>query len=245
MRTYVVIEREYRDHDELVSSRVRYKALKADDRWTSFVASLADINPVWVRAASQNDRMAFWINTYNTLAIDTVVRHYPIRPSAAFPKPSIRAIADAWQKPYVVAGKKLCLEDIENTLARLGDGRVWFLVCPAASGGPNLRPYALTPSNIEQELESACGGFCNDPRKVMLDRSTNQFRVVDYLQPRLTDFYDPVRTLVKEVESYPPSVRGLVDTIFRRLPSEGKGFISQKRPSLVFVEMDWSLNEAP
>lgn len=245
LRTYVVTESVYKDGKEFVSSRVRYGALKRDERWSSYTASLAQVDRVYLRTASLEDRIAFWINTYNALVIDTVIRHYPIAPSAAYPYPSIRSIRGAWEMPHTVAGQTYTLEDIEKLLAGLGDGRVWFLTCPAAKGGPNLRPYALTPTNISQELESACGGYCNDTRHVRIDEGTNQLQVSEYLQDKIQSLADPVRAYLTGVEKYPPSERPLIDTLLRRFPAEKKEYIRAKRPEIVFVPFDWSLNDAP
>lgn len=244
LRKYVVIETIYEGGQERSQTRVRYGALKRDARWTSYTENLAKVDPVWLRHASPDDLMAFWVNTYNALVIATVVEHYPLPPSHDFPKPSIRAIPDAWQRLHKVAGRNVSLRDLENILDELGDGRVWFLVCPAAEGGPSLRPYAFTPSNITQELESACGAFCNDERHVKIDSSANQLMVSDYLQPRLTSLADPVRTYMSGTESYPPSEQALVDVILRRLPKEKREYIREKKPPVVFFPMDWGLNEA-
>lgn len=244
LRKYVVVETVYERGKERSQTRVRYGALKRDARWTSFTENLAKVDPVWLRHASAEDLMAFWVNTYNALVIATVVKHYSLTPSPDFPKPSIRAIPDAWERQHHVAGQKVSLREIEKILDQLGDGRVWFLVSPAAEGGPSLRPYAFTPSNVAQELESACGGFCNDERHVQVDTSANQLRVSDYLQQRLTSLADPIRTYLSGTESYPATEQALVDVILRRLPKEKREYIREKKPPVVFFPMDWTLNDA-
>jgi hypothetical protein len=244
LRRYVVEEREFRQEREILTTRVRYGELKADSRWTSYTENLAQVDSIWLRTADENDLRAFWINTYNAFVIDTVVRHYPIRPTAAYPEPSIRAIDRAWTAPHVVAGREYSLEDMEKILDRLGDGRVWFLVCPAAAGGPMLRPYAMTPSNVEQEMESACGSFCNDRRYVRLDTTARVLRVSDYLREHVDSLADPVRTYISGSELYPASQRPLVDTLLRRWPSADREYVRERRPAIEFFEMDWSLNDA-
>jgi hypothetical protein len=244
LRTYVVSESTFEGGREHVKTRVRYAALKHDQRWTALIENLAKVDSVWVRLAEPNDRLAFWINTYNALIIDTVVKHYPIAPTGNHPKPSILAIPKAWELPHTIAGRSYTLTEIERILEGLGDGRVWFLVCPAAAGGPNLRPYAITPSNVEQELESACGTFCNDERWVKIDFSVAELRVSSYLQDHIANLADPVRTYVAGATNYPMSMQPLVDTILRRLPSEKREFIREKKPAVVFFDMDWSLNDA-
>ncbi|MGC8840060.1 MAG: DUF547 domain-containing protein [Candidatus Sumerlaeaceae bacterium] len=244
LRTYVVTELTYKEGKEFESSRVRYGALKRDDRWTSFVESLAKVDSAYLRTADREDRIAFWINTYNALIIDTVIQHYPIRATVAYPNPSIRSIKGAWDVPHEVAGQKYSLSDVEDILGKLGDGRVWFLTCPAAMGGPNLRPYALTPTNIEQELESACGGWVNDPRHVRIKSAANELEVSDYLEDKLASLNEPVRSFFPGAEKYPLSQRALIDTLLRRLPPEKKDYIRAKYPTVVFIPLDWTLNDA-
>lgn len=55
-------------------TRVDYVGLVADPRWRPFVDDLARRAPPEDRLG----RMAFWIDTYNVLAIDMVVRHWPV-----------------------------------------------------------------------------------------------------------------------------------------------------------------------
>lgn len=245
LKTYVVVERTFAGTSEHVVHRVRYGALKSDARWGSYVASLEHVDSVWLRAASTQDRMAFWINTYNALVIDTVVRYYPLKPPPGQSKPTILQIGDVWSQPHRVAGRSYTLQQISEQLDQLGDGRVWFLTSPAAVGGPNLRPYALTPSTIDQELESACGSFVNDGRHVRLDRDAHQLRVSDYLREHAASFVDPVRTYARGLEGYSLSERPLVDVILRRRPAEDREYIREAHPRLIYVEMDWSLNDAP
>jgi len=243
LRTYVIVERGSENGQGIVTTRVRYRALKNDERWSSYTANLARLDPVRLQSASSEDLKAFWINTYNALVIDTILRNYPIRPTAAFASPSIQAIPKAWTTPHWVARKPYTLQDIEKILSKLEDGRVWFLVCPAARGGPMLRPYAITPSNVAEELESAAGAFCNDPRYIRLDRATNTLRVSDYLREKVADFSDPVRTYLAGTERYALSEQPLIDVFLRAWPASTKAYVRQNQPSFVFFEMDWELND--
>jgi len=242
LRTYVVEERIYEGDRERVVTGVRYGALKEDPEWPKYIESLDKVDSVWLRTAEWEDRVAFWINAYNAFVLDTVVKNYPLPQSGGIV--SIRNIPHAWEIKHSLGGQKYSLTDIEEILNGLGDGRVWFLVCPAAKGGPNLRPYALSTSNILQELESACGGFCNDPRGVRLDTASNTLILSAYFEEHAHSFTRPVRTYLPELSTYDLPLRAVVDTIVRRLPQPERDYILSKHPEIKFSDFDWRLNEA-
>ena len=55
--------------------------------------------------------LAFWINAYNAMTVDLILRHYPVK--------SIKDIKDPWQQRYCKLGEKLFnLEDIEHQILR-------------------------------------------------------------------------------------------------------------------------------
>ena len=62
--------------------------------------------------------MAFWINAYNAIVLQTVINNYPIRGRrATYPADSIRQIPGAFeQSKHRVAGRSVTLDEIEKTI---------------------------------------------------------------------------------------------------------------------------------
>ncbi|MCI0537758.1 MAG: DUF547 domain-containing protein, partial [Verrucomicrobiales bacterium] len=99
---------------------VDYRGLKADSgELDAFAASLAQISPAEFDAWSERRKIAFWINAYNALTLEAILRNYPIRSSflrsTIYPKNSIRQIPGVWDKlRFGVAGREMTLDEIEH-----------------------------------------------------------------------------------------------------------------------------------
>ena len=153
-------------------NRVDYRALAGTDRQTLDVY-IAALSTVDIDTYSRPEQLAFWINLYNSLTLQTVVQHYPVG--------SIRDIdispglfSDGpWGKALVeVKGEPLTLNDIEHRILRpiWNDPRIHYAVNCAALGCPNLQQAAFTGDNSETLLDSAARDFVNGSRGVALDR---------------------------------------------------------------------------
>ena len=63
-----LLERHTREVPDTAGTRVDYASLRASRDWRALVSALADHDPA--ELASREERLAFWINAYNILAID-------------------------------------------------------------------------------------------------------------------------------------------------------------------------------
>lgn len=111
------------------------------------------------------EQRAYWINIYNALTIQEVLRHYPVE--------SIRDISSGlfstgpWNKKLVsIEREALSLNDIEHRILRpvWQDPRIHYAVNCASIGCPNLQPQAFTAELTDAMLEQAARDFINHPR---------------------------------------------------------------------------------
>ena len=111
--------------------------------------------------------MAYWINLYNALTVDTVLNHYPVG--------SIRDISISpglfnrgpWDRKLVtVEGQALSLNDIEHRILRpiWHDPRIHYAVNCASLGCPNLANTAYDGSHLDAMLDAAARAYVNNPR---------------------------------------------------------------------------------
>lgn len=151
-------------------NRFAYGSVAEDDRsrLAGYIESLGDVGISGYRRAEQR---AFWINLYNALTVDLVLKHYPVR--------SIRDIdispglfADGpWDKKLIeVEATPLSLNDIEHRILRpiWDDPRIHYAVNCASLGCPDLRDSAFTAANSESLLEQAARDYVNSPRGVWI-----------------------------------------------------------------------------
>ena len=146
--------------------RFDYAAVTASDRQllVRYIDELTALDP---RALNRAEQRAYWINLYNALTVEVVLRHYPVK--------SIRKIqggffdSGPWDEPYIdVAGVPLTLNDIEHRILRpqWRDPRIHYALNCASLGCPNLAAQAFTAANTEWLLELNAAAFINHPRGV-------------------------------------------------------------------------------
>lgn len=108
---------------------------------------------------SKDELLAYWINAYNALTIDLILRNYPTK--------SIKDIKDPWdQRLWQFGYKWLNLNDIEhNILRKMDEPRIHFAIVCASVSCPKLQNEAFTASNLEEQLTNATKEFLADSTK--------------------------------------------------------------------------------
>ncbi len=163
--------------DQLLKTYVSDKGLvnyagfsKSKAKLDTYINSLTKIN---TSSLTKNEQLAYWINAYNALTIDQILRNYPLK--------SILSIAGGkvWDQalPYKFNGKTLTLNDIEKKIllgGNLFDARIHFAVNCAAVSCPTLKNQAYTAENVQGLLTSNTKAALNNPafNKISTDKSS-------------------------------------------------------------------------
>jgi hypothetical protein len=108
---------------------------------------------------TREDKLAYWINAYNALTIDLIVRNYPTK--------SIKDIKDPWnQRLWKFGDKWQNLSDIEHKILReMNEPRIHFAIVCASVSCPKLQNVAFTASNLEEQLTKVTKEFLSDSSK--------------------------------------------------------------------------------
>jgi len=134
---------------------VNYKSLKNNQGdITQYINYLGENTPNedW----SENEKLAYWINAYNALTIDLILKHYPIK--------SIKDIKNPWKQRLWTLGKKsFNLDEIEHEILRnVGEPRIHFAIVCASFSCPKLQNEAFTAEQLDRQLTKATKEFLND-----------------------------------------------------------------------------------
>ncbi len=209
--------------DDIASTRVDYAALQKSVPWETLIRSLRDSDPASL--ASRNERLAFWINAYNILAIDVVQRHYPID--------SIRSIGGlltpVWKQPAgTIGGRSHTLDEIENEILRpLREPRIHAAIVCASLSCPPLRREPYRATELDAQLDDNVRRWLADPRKgSRIDRADHVLfvsRIFDWFSG---DFGD--------VPSFVASHRSAEDGAWIR--EQGQSL------AIRYFDYDWNLN---
>lgn len=162
---------------------IAYGSVTADDR-KLLKTYIADLTSLQISNYNRAQQRAYWINLYNALTIDVVLKNYPLE--------SIRDISGGlfssgpWRlKLAQIEDQKLTLDDIEHRILRpiWRDPRIHYAVNCASLGCPNLQPVAFTAANTENLLETAAGEFINSPRGArVIDNKLEVSRIYDWFE---------------------------------------------------------------
>jgi len=113
-----------------------------------------------------DEKLAFYINTYNILALKMVVDHWPQK--------SIKDIGSffipVWKKEAgMIAGKAMSLDDVENNIIRpMGEPRIHLAIVCASVSCPDLRNEPYTAAKLNQQLNDQVKTFLANNKKGML-----------------------------------------------------------------------------
>ena len=140
------------------AGNVNYKNIKAERSiLTNYIKSLGENMPTnnW----SKENKLAYWINAYNAMTIDLILRHYPIK--------SIKDIKDPWKQRYwKLSDKWYNLDEIEHQIIRkMNEPRIHFALVCAAVSCPKLYNNAFTASTLEADLTKLTREFLADTSK--------------------------------------------------------------------------------
>lgn len=156
-----LLKRHTRETRDLARTRVDYAGLKSSAEWQRLIANLRSTDPA--ELGSREQRFAYWFNVYNILAIDLVVKGYPLE--------SIRDLgslfAPVWKREAgQVGGRAVTLHEIEHEILRpLGDPRIHVAIVCASLSCPALLREPWTADRVDEQLDNALRGWMSDPRK--------------------------------------------------------------------------------
>lgn len=137
---------------------VNYNGFKKDAKTLrDYISSLGQNTPTidWIK----EDKLAYWINAYNAMTIDLILRNYPTK--------SIKDIDKPWKQRLWKLGEKWYnLDDIEHQIIRkMGESRIHFALVCAAKGCPKLYNKAFTPNELNDDLTRLTEAFLADTSK--------------------------------------------------------------------------------
>jgi hypothetical protein len=224
---------------------VYYRALKADRR--RFDAYLAQVATAAIDSEPREAQIAFWLNAYNAVVLETVIEHYPIPSrSTEYPQHSIRQVPGAFERTtHRVAGRTVTLDQIEQTiLSSYHDPRLYFAVSRGAVGGGRLRSEVFAPEQLEAQLAEVAGECASRPQCIQVDREQNKLMANAIFSWREKDFVTSYASAVREpFQDRSELERAVLGFVWPRMLTTEKEFLTQNRWQMAFRPFDWSLND--
>lgn len=208
--------------------RTDFMALKSNrsalDQYVAFIAETSpDTDPEMFPA--QADILAYHINTYNALAMHSVLEKDITTGFNSFFK---RAGFFKFHK-INVGGKSTSLYDYENKVIRpIGDARVHFALNCMVKDCPRLPQEPFTTEDLDKELDEATWEFFSKDKHLRLDHDKKILWVSEILKFYTKDFVTSGKSqdLLAYVNKY----------VKQKVPEDYK---------VRFIRYDWTLNQQP
>ncbi len=152
------------EKNDLPLRLVDYAALKSDPRLDDLVAQFERYPRE--RLQTREQKIAFYLNAYNVLAIQKVVENWPLDKLKSLGN----FIRPVWTHPAgKVCGEAMTLRKLEHEILRqLGDPRVHFALNCASVSCPDLRIEPYVAERIDQQLAEQTQLFLSQEGKGML-----------------------------------------------------------------------------
>lgn len=215
--------------------KVNYDELRQDERLDKYIDQLSKTDPATIE--SGEDKLAFWINTYNAFTLKIVCDNYPvesIKDLNAGGSLSNALNKTVFDKDFIeINGAKMSLNHIENEIIRkkFDDPRIHFALVCAAVSCPPLRSEAYVGEKLDEQL--------NEQAKIFFSqKDKNYFEVekkVAHLS-KLLDWYSG---------DFGESDKEKLLFVSRFLPEETASAI-KKNPGewqIQYTDYNWALNE--
>ena len=238
-------------YDALLDLNVRdglvyYRALKSDrSRLDAYVASL---EAVALDSTSRAEQIAFWLNAYNALVLQTVINHYPIQQvrSKEYPARSLRQVPGAFERlTHRVAGRAVTLDQIEQTiLPAFGDPRVFFALGRGAVGSGRLRSEAFTAASLERQLGEMANECVRRAHCFASDKDAKVVRISSVFSWREKEFVAAYADKAPPMfATRSPIERAALAFVYPSLLTSERDVIDLNEFKLQFIPFDWTLND--
>jgi len=218
----------YTQHTDQGHVLVNYSAWEQNPLHQEAMNAITGTDP----SSLQGDAlMAFWINAYNLLTIDLIIKEKETE--------SIRNLGNLFNSPWKkyswnINGTTYTLHEIEHEILRpMGDARIHMAINCASLSCPNLAQEVYRANTLDAQLAKQTKNFLQDSNKgLQLDKQNRVLKVSKIFDWFEEDF--ELNNKYKGEESI-------------------KNFIAQYRDDLNFDELkdykvkylnyDWSLND--
>jgi hypothetical protein len=254
--SFALINEAYRNifTPELVTNDglFKYSTLKRK-RYDVLIATreLGQLNPAILMSLSREERIAFWINTYNFCTIELILRYYPIQPkwwNILYPDNSIMQITGAWEKEFFdIQREEYNLREIEQDflLKRYKDPGICFALSNASVGGATLRNEPYEGNRLNEQLDDQAKKYLATSKGIRWDKENNILYLSNLFQTYKDTFLASEYAEIKKFRDRKDEERVWLNFILPYLSQEDIRYLETTPFKIKFIEVDWHLNEAP
>lgn len=217
---------------------VDYQALQANrDKLDRFNAAIGAVDPGTYASWSDEKKIAFLINAYNSFTLQSIIDQNPL-------PDSIRDIPGVWRiRKFEIAGELKTLDNIEHETLRknFNEPRIHAaLVCAAMSCPPLLRePY--TAEKLDAQLDDRVNVWLESPIGLRFDRSEDRV-YISAIFDWFGEDWQPTYGVKGERFTGSDRERAILNFISNYVEAEQQDYLAKGNYEIKYLDYDWSLN---
>jgi hypothetical protein len=203
---------------------VYYRALRIERRRIDeYVKQLAFAD---VDKRTRAEQMAFWLNAYDALVLQTVIDGYP---------------APRRSTEY----RTLTLDQIEQTiLSKFADPRLYFALGRGSVGGGRLRSESFAADTIDGQLAEVAAECVTRGECIHVDPATNRLLASAIFSWHEKEFVAAYADKVAPLyANRSPIERAILAFVQPKLLQTERDFLEKNTFQLAYKPFDWSLND--
>lgn len=248
----------YRQYGELLQQYVRedgrvdYSGLRRKRLWIKDLLQIPHkLDPNDYRGWSEDEKLAFWINTYNLKMLDVIARNYPIQSSRwlrlTWPPSDIRHIEGIWSNyKFIVMDEEFTLGEVERRFLHksLADPRAFLAITYASRSSPGLRRRPYRGADLDQRLDEQVKAFLSDGDGFRIDHEKGIVHLSALFKPtwRGGEFVARYGT-DKKFKDRPAQTRAVLNFLTRYISPDEVYFLEVENYSIEYLSFDWRLND--
>jgi Protein of unknown function, DUF547 len=215
---------------------VDYSALQENPQpLKALIAEFGAVSPDVYQAWSEQDKIAFLLNAYNAITLESIIDQKPL-------KSSIRDIFGVWNfKTHTLVGQARTLDAIEHQILRreFNEPRIHAALVCAAISCPPLRQEPYVGEDLNTQLEDQVRRWLAGPHGIEIDRTQNRVllsQIFNWFGEDWLKTYETDQFVGNEKE------RAVLNFISNYLSPEDQQYLQQGQYRLDYLNYDWSLN---
>ena len=216
----------YVDADGMVNYAQWQKDATDRQALTTYLEHLSRANPN--ANADHKAKMAYWINAYNAVTVEGIIRVYP---TTSIRNHTAKLVGyNIWKKLHLYVGNgKINLDSIEHqVLRKMGEPRIHFAIVCASIGCPRLLNEAYTGTDLADQLTTNTKDFFSRSQNLQIDPNTKTVKLSSIMEWFGSDFGDSTSKQMAAISPY--------------FPEASKNWVTQNRYSVSYLDYSWDLN---
>ncbi len=219
------------------SGQVNYEKLKNNrQKLDQFNAGLGAVTPEMYKTWTEEEKIAFWLNAYNSLTLESIINNYPVK--------SIRDIPGVWKgQKFNVMAQEMTLDQIEHEVLRkqFNEPRIHMALVCASIGCPPLKMEPYTGEKLDKQLAQQSRRFLSNAEHFRID-SQNKKVYVSSIFKWFGEDFEKTYGQSQNLKGLNPKETAFINFIQNHLNQTDQKYLSSGGYQITYLNYDWSLN---